>query len=137
MWDTGATNCVITQTVIDSCGLSPISRTQVTGVHGKQESDVYLVNIRLPNAVQFVGLRVTKGEFSGADIIIGMDVITSGDFTVSSYDGITKFSFRMPSEEHLDFLPEARRKNLFQQFQHGGGGNTRKKRQKPAKKKKR
>lgn len=106
-------------------------------MHGKQESDVYLVNIRLPNAVQFVGLRVTKGEFSGADIIIGMDVITSGDFTVSSYDGITKFSFRMPSEEHLDFLPEARRKNLFQQFQHGGGGNTRKKRQKPAKKKKR
>ena len=135
LWDTGATNCVISQAVVDSCGLTPISRTIVTGVNTTEETDVYLVNIQLPNSVQFVGLRVTKGNLRGEDIIIGMDVITQGDFAVSSYNGVTKFSFRLPSEEHIDFVPAANRKNIAQRFPHGGTSN-RKKRTKPAKNKK-
>ena len=127
---------MISQTVVDACGLAPISRTKVTGVHGTEESDVYLVNIRLPNNVEFPGLRVTQGEFGDADIIIGMDVITKGDFTVTTYNGVTKFSFRVPSEEHIDFVPAANRKNIAQRFPHGGTSN-RKKRNKPAKNKNR
>jgi hypothetical protein len=132
LWDTGATDCVITQAVIDTWGLSPIGRTEVTGVHGKAESDVYLVNISLPDSVDFVGIRVTKGELGDADILIGMNIITQGDFAVSSFSGITKFSFRVPSEDHIDFVEAIRRKNLVPQFQHGGTKANRTKRQKPA-----
>lgn len=34
IWDTGATASVITQRVVDACGLQPIGMMQVQGVHG-------------------------------------------------------------------------------------------------------
>ena len=135
LWDTGATGCVISQAVVDGCKLSPIGRTEVTHVQGKAESDVYLVNISLPNNVEFVGVSVTLGNFGDADVIIGMNVITQGDFAVTSSNGITKFSFRVPSEDHIDFVEEIRRKNLVPRFQHGGSADRRTKRPKPARNK--
>ncbi len=53
IWDTGATNSVITQTVIDACGLVATGMAQVHGVHGVAQSETYLVNIALPNKVIF------------------------------------------------------------------------------------
>ena len=32
------------------------------------------------------------------DVLIGMDVITKGDFVVSTVNGETTFSFRMPAK---------------------------------------
>ena len=37
------------------------------------------------------------------DVVIGMDVICNGDFAVTNKDGNTTFSFRIPSEETIDF----------------------------------
>ena len=133
IWDTGATNCVISQAVIDACGLIPTGRTIVYSVDGQGESDTYLVNIFLPNSVGVTGVRVTKGSFPGADILIGMDIIAGGDFAVTNFDGITKFSFRIPSETHIDFVAESQRNSLVPQFQHGGSSRKRTKGPKPAK----
>lgn len=106
IWDTGATNSVITQKVIEDCGLIATGIAQVQGVHGgPTRSDTYLVNIALPQKVVFTGVRVTKGTFIGGDVLIGMDIITQGDFAVTNYNGLTKFSFRTPSMEHIDFVP--------------------------------
>lgn len=72
IWDTGATNSVITQRVIDDCGLVATGMAKVRGVHGGViESPTYLVNIVLPDRVIFTGVRVTKGDFTGGDILIG------------------------------------------------------------------
>ncbi len=84
IWDTGATNSVITQAVIDACGLIATGMTKVHGVHGASVAETFLVNITLPNNVMFSNIRVTKGEFSGADILIGMDIINQGDFAVTN-----------------------------------------------------
>lgn len=119
LWDTGATDCVITQAVIDACGLVPTGRAKVTGVHGESEEDTFLVNIALPQDVIVQSTRVTKGRFHGADILIGMNIIATGDFAVTNFNGITKFSFRIPSQLHIDFVEEARIKSLTPQFQHG------------------
>ncbi len=35
-----------------------------------------------------------------------MAVITRGDFAVTNADGFTQFSFRTPSQEHIDFVAE-------------------------------
>ena len=43
------------------------------------------------------------------DILMGMDIITLGDFGISNFDGKTQFSFRLPSQEHVDY-----RSNPFQ-----------------------
>ncbi|MCK4911673.1 MAG: SEC-C domain-containing protein [Thermodesulfovibrionales bacterium] len=47
-------------------------------------------------------VRVTKGDMGG-DILIGMDIMSKGDFAVSNHGGNTTFTFRMPSIEEIDF----------------------------------
>jgi hypothetical protein len=104
IWDTGATNSVISQKVVDVCGLAPIGMVKVHGVSGEMLAETYLVNIGLPNLVGFYAVRVTKGELPGSELLIGMDIISQGDFSVTNCGGITKFSFRTPSIEHIDYV---------------------------------
>lgn len=130
IWDTGATNCVITQAVIDACGLVPVGMAQVQGVHSASVEEVFLVNIYLPNGVAFSSVRVARGGFPGADILIGMDVISQGDFAVTNKGGVTKFSFRIPSEVHTDYVEEHGKALLREQFKHGGSKKHRKKQHK-------
>lgn len=108
IWDTGATGTVITQKVVDRCGLKPIGRTIVRTAQGEMQTPVYLVNVMLPNKVGVVNLRVTRGNFGGdADVLIGMDIVGIGDFAITNKDGKTVFSFRAPSCGTIDFSKEA------------------------------
>lgn len=109
VWDTGATTSVVTQAVVDQCGLKPIGTTTVSHAQGETpDVDVFLVNIGLPNMVGIPGLRVLKGSFRNGDVLIGMDIISQGDFAVTNSGNRTKFSFRIPSQADIDFLAEDR-----------------------------
>ena len=104
LWDTGATNCVITKNVALSLGLGPIGQTETLGVNGSAIVQVYIIEITLPNGIKILR-QVTEGISSGTwDVLIGMDVITMGDFCVSNFNGVTTFSFRVPSEGKTDFV---------------------------------
>jgi len=46
-----------------------------------------------------------------------MDIISQGDFTVTNYGGTTKFSFRIPSQKHIDFFEQ--HQALMKQFGKG------------------
>jgi predicted aspartyl protease len=109
IWDTGATGTVISQKVINACGLKPIGIAEVNTANEKRLSSVYLASIFLPNHVSFAQLRVTEGTISGGDVLIGMDIITRGDFAITNSDGKTTFSFRWPSTKRIDFVEEARK----------------------------
>ena len=123
IWDTGATHSAITQAVIDACGLGPTGITKVRHVAGEKLVETYLVNIGLPNNVAVYNVRATKAELTpGSDILIGMDIMSRGDFAVTNFGGTTKFSFRVPSVEHIDFVKEGQRLQRLQ-FQHGGKPN--------------
>jgi predicted aspartyl protease len=107
IFDTGATNCVITQKIVDALGLKPISMAVAETANGKVTCEVYLVNIRLPNGVGFTHWRVTKQDLpSKTEVLIGMDVIGNGDFAVTHKDKKTVFSFRIPSIARIDFVKE-------------------------------
>ena len=109
IWDTGATASVITQHVVDVCGLKPTGMKQVHGVHGKESSETFLVFIGLPNGVAFKSVEVTRGELVGADMLIGMNIITVGDFSITNVKKRTIFSFRVPSLKTVDFVKESQR----------------------------
>ena len=109
IWDTGATGTVINQKVINECGLKPIGIAEVSTANEKRLSSVYLVSIFLPNRVYFPQLRVTEGTISEADVLIGMDIMTQGDFAVTNSDGRTTFSYRWPSAKRIDFVEESRK----------------------------
>lgn len=110
IWDTGATNSVITQAVVDACSLKPTGMTKVHGVNGESISETFLVNIGLPNGVGFQGVTVTRGDLPhGAQMLIGMDIITCGDFSISNFGGVTIFTFRYPSMVVADYVRDANR----------------------------
>lgn len=107
IWDTGATNTVITAKVAHDCGLIPIGITNVETANGTRQCNVYLVSILLPNTVGITPLRVTEVVLNGdSEVLIGMDVISRGDFSVTCNDGNTLFSFRYPSTRAIDFVKE-------------------------------
>jgi predicted aspartyl protease len=103
IWDTGATNTVITRRVVETLKLIPIGIAPVNTSNGLRQSYTYLISLVLQNNVRFPILRATEGHISGGNVLIGMDVITQGDFVITNKDGKTSYSFRVPSLEHIDF----------------------------------
>lgn len=61
--------------------------------------NTYLVNLFLPNNVVVGAVPVSEGGIAGADILIGMDIITMGDFAITNFDGQSGWTFRMPSDD--------------------------------------
>ena len=110
IWDTGATNSVITRKVVEKCGLKPIGIAKVYTANGSVLSEVYLVGLGVPNNLILSNARVSVGDIYDADILIGMDIINLGDFAVTNKDGNTTFSFRFPSIERIDFTIRNRAK---------------------------
>jgi predicted aspartyl protease len=111
IWDTGATDSVISKKVVDRCGLQPIAMTRVYTASGEENCYVYLVSIRLPNKVGFSNVKVTEGKIAGADLLIGMDLIGIGDFAVTNFENKTVFSYRIPSVSRIDFVEDAKEIN--------------------------
>lgn len=112
IWDTGATNSLITQSVVDGCGLKPTGLTQTHHAGGVSTVPTYVINIILPNGVQFSFVPVTLGILSpGADVLIGMDIIGAGDFVVTSVGGQTMFSYRYPARGVPDFVAAIDKEN--------------------------
>lgn len=109
IWDTGATGTVISQKVVNECGLKPIGVVEVYTANEKRLSSVYLASVFLKNRVYFPQLRVTEGTISGGDVLIGMDIITRGDFAITNSDGRTTFSYRWPSTKRIDFVEEVKK----------------------------
>ena len=69
-----------------------------------QNVHTFSVNILLPNHVEFPDWEVTEagGLVGNEDILIGMDIIGTGDFAVSNKER-TVFTFRYPSQEEISF----------------------------------
>jgi len=97
IWDTGATSSVITPDVAKQLSLFPVDTANIAGVNSEGVAQVSLVHIGLPNNVLIPSRRVTIAKIGGgADMLIGMDIISLGDFILCNADHKTSFSFVMP-----------------------------------------
>ena len=108
IWDTGATGSVITKSTAIALGLLPIRRITVRGVHGKRRVNVYYANITLNNKNITLNTHVTECDELSADnsvgMLIGMNIITRGDFAITNYQENTTMSFCVPSLQEIDFV---------------------------------
>jgi len=111
IWDTGATGSVISKRVVKELDLQPTGKLQMFHAGGGGDYvNSYSVNIFLPNNTVFYIKNATEAELNGTDVLIGMDIISSGDFAVTTSKGKTKFSFQVPSTHDIDFIKEHRQK---------------------------
>jgi len=89
--------------------LVPFNRVKVNGINNISMADVVKVSIRLPNLVVIQNISVSVCNLvKDVDLLIGMDIIQLGDFSISNGEGKTLFSFAMPPfEEKIDLHKKA------------------------------
>jgi len=114
LWDTGATHSLIVPSVVKECKLEQHSFTNSSGIEGKiTRRPSYPADLFLPSNVIVGEVELTELERDdqlGNDIqmLIGMDVISLGDFALSYENGNTVFSFRVPGRKVIDFVEESK-----------------------------
>lgn len=107
IWDTGATGSVISNNVVQRLGLLPTGKVQVSTANGVVPQNTYIVNISLPNGANFKNITVTEVPgLAGCEALIGMDIITCGDFSITNHNNTTCLSFRLPSSHEIDYCKE-------------------------------
>jgi hypothetical protein len=122
IWDTGATNSMISESFCAKLGTKPISRTKIQGINNVEERPIHLVDIILPGKVNFQQVRVAVAPKISSisddfGLLIGMDIISVGDFCLTSYmdenkNPCTLFSFRIPhGPDPIDFCEEINKFN--------------------------
>jgi len=106
LWDTGASCSCISHDVAAKLRLIPIGKRTIQTPTGRETVNRYLVDIVLPNDVTVDSVEVCESEIGaqGLNLLVGMDIITIGDFAVSNHNKQTVFSFRVPPQKHIDFV---------------------------------
>ena len=108
LWDTGATGSLIGAAAAQKAGLIAVGSRNLTHAGGSGIHPVYMVNVTLPNGVAIVGVQAVEFNPPVAfEFIIGMNIITEGDFTLTNLGGKTCLSFRIPSCHEVDYVSEA------------------------------
>lgn len=110
LWDTGANHCAITSDTASAVGLAPIGKTEIHHADGTAIVNIYLADLYLPNhvciqAVQMTECKSIPGHFG---LLIGMDVITLGDFCITNFQNKTTISYRIPSMHTVDYVKESK-----------------------------
>ena len=115
LWDTGATSTCISEAVVQNLGLKVTGMMDIRTPSGTKTVNTFSVNIGLPNHLNVADVRVCETDIGnqGIEALIGMDIISLGDFCVSNYDGKTVFSFRFPSKEATDYVPQSNIDNII------------------------
>lgn len=111
LWDTGASNSVISDRLAKSLGLVSVGKREVHHGDGSSQRETYMVNFGLPNNVGVVGLVATDfpASHDHFSVLIGMDVLRMGDFALTHVGSQTCMTFRMPSCIVIDYVVEANR----------------------------
>jgi len=102
VWDTGANSSSISEKAARMLDLTPVGCLDVETANGRRETPVYKIDILLPNNICVKGAYVTESDIAACDMLVGMDVISLGDFLITNR-GRTEFTFRIPSEGSAPF----------------------------------
>lgn len=121
LWDTGASASMISEKVVRELGLHPIRQIETRHAQGTAMSNLYYINIVLPNGIEVMNIAASEGVLYDFDLLIGMDVIGLGDFALTHKDDKTVFSFQIPPTHEYDFV---------KQIRNGVGDKNKKKRKK-------
>ena len=106
LWDTGSDLSGITHRVVDELKLKAIHEIPLITANGKRMSKIYAVNLILPGGIKKLIRAVECNMDDDIDVLIGMDVITCGDFAISSDQTKMYFAYRSPSEGAIVFAED-------------------------------
>ena len=90
----------VSQLIVDALGLDPVS------VREGEPQQYCKVDLFLPNRIRCASMPVLLNSKlpKGRDCIIGMDLLSMGDLSLSGAEGGTLFSFRLPAQGGQDYV---------------------------------
>jgi hypothetical protein len=98
VWDTGATQTMITPKVFNELGLVQSGRTFARGVHGEGKwVPTTVITIILEDKIRIEDVRVAVSELPDLDMLIGIDVIRQGEFSIKKSGNKILFTFAYPT----------------------------------------
>jgi hypothetical protein len=113
--DTGCNVTSITRRLARTLALMPTRYDDAQTSAGEIQTSLYWASIILPHEIMFPNIEVVefvekkkdslkrmKPE-DDFDVLIGMDIITSGDLAITNDAGNTVVSFRKPHGPYIDF----------------------------------
>lgn len=103
LWDTGATHSSINVKYVKELNLPTVGMCIVNTAGGSVHASQHIIDMTLPNG-QTLTMHVTATDLVNTDMLIGMDIISQGDFAISNFEGQTILNFRLPSIAHTDFV---------------------------------
>ena len=117
LWDTGASKSVVTPHIIQQLGIKADGAAKVCHAGGESMVGTYLVDIILPNKILLPGIRVSECAEQGPhfDIIIGMDIISLGDLSITGQGIKRMVSFCFPSTAIIDYAQMLRQVEVVKQ----------------------
>jgi len=100
LWDTGAGSSIISNKVLDELGLIPVGKSKAgfitDGIWKVSTMLEYSIDLVVSDTLKFKNVLVNATDIPEFDILIGMDILSQGDF--SYYKDIvsseTIFTFR-------------------------------------------
>lgn len=101
MWDTGATNTLISPKIIKALDLKPFGKSGISSANGIIETNTYLIHVGIATGSVITNILALEDDNEDYEVVIGMDIISQGDFAFSNKDGHSTFSFRIPSTEEI------------------------------------
>ncbi|MFZ2635541.1 MAG: retropepsin-like aspartic protease [Rectinemataceae bacterium] len=106
LWDTGASTTSVSTEFANRVGLQAIDFTKIHGAGGVHDSRIFKIDLIIPGTqVRINDIEATEFVGNGFDMLIGMDIITLGDFSITNAGQQTMFSFRIPSDAfHIDYV---------------------------------
>jgi len=95
----------ITPEIRDKLKAETIYRKKIAAIHTTKEVDVVYVTIELPNRVFKQTIEAAVCDMApNSKMLIGMDIISLGDFALSNGNDQTLFSFAVPPfKDKIDF----------------------------------
>lgn len=96
MWDTGASVTLISEMVASELGLVKTGTTIISGYDGKKrKANTYRIDLKLTDDLYVCFVEAVETPSPFFDLLIGMDVISQGNFHVDSKANPPVVSFEM------------------------------------------
>lgn len=94
VWDTGATTTCISAELADEIGLIRKGRATMSTANGDIRVNRYYADIIIPSGLVMPEIEIADANLpKGIDVLIGMDIIATGEFNISCKGGFTTFSY--------------------------------------------
>jgi len=105
LWDTGATISAITPKLVNDLWFVPAGTMAISGITGALDVEFILATIQLPDGILRQNIKMAVCDFSqNINVILGMDIITLGDFELLHGNNNTVFSFTSPPSEKIKIM---------------------------------